>query len=346
MWSRLACGLVLLVACVSSSAADPTVLKLSFFTSDRELAFQAAVKPFVDCVNRAGEGVIRIEAYPSGGLGGNFSQQAELVQQGAVDIAFVNPALTPGRFPDQQAMQLPGMFRSVREATLVYNTLMSARAFGDLDKFVVIAALVNHPLIVHSRPPLASLADFRGKRLRASNVIDANVLKKFGAIPSLTPIHEITDAISRGILDGATTPFGPLFEFGIARLANYHYLLPLGAAPLLILMNREKFTALPPRAQEIIRQFGGMRMAEGYLEKYEARTQSVVETLRTNPRRIVIEPSAADRETAQKAFAAVNADWLAVDPRHREIFAKLEGAIAEFRIGRRADETRDTAIQR
>lgn len=331
VFRKLACVVAVVMGWFSTSAAEPITLKLSFFTSDRELAFQAGIKPFIDAVNQEGEGLIRIDAYTGGSLGTNFREYAETVLRGTADIAFVNPGLTPARFPEQAVMQLPGMFRSAREATLVYNDLMRAGAFRDLDGYVVIGAVANYPLVLHTRPPLTSLLDLKGKRLRAGNLLEASALKWFGAIPAQVPINEVTDAISRGELDGATVPLGPLFEFGIARVASNHYLLPFGASPLLLLMNAKRFGELPAEGRELIRRYSGVWLAERYLEKYEPRHDSVIEQIKTNPRRIVTEPSEGDIDKALKVFASVRSDWQSVSPRHRELYGEAERAVAAFR---------------
>jgi TRAP-type C4-dicarboxylate transport system substrate-binding protein len=333
------CALAVLTSSVPGAGAEPIVLKLSFFTSDRELAFQGVIKPFLDAVNAEGNDIVRIDAYTSGTIGQNFAQQVEVVVQQTADIAFINPALTPARFPEQAVMQLPGVFSSAREATLVYNRLIQRGAFRDLSPFVVIGAVANYPLIIHARPAVTSLSDLKGKRLRASNMIEALTLKSFGAIPSPTPINEITDAISHGTLDGATVPPGPLFEFGVARLASYHYLLPLGAAPLLVLMNKTSFDSLPAQAQDVIRRFSGIWLAERYLELYEMHAESVLEQLKHNPRRIVTEPTEADTAKARQVFAAVRADWQSTSSRNQQLGVLLEAAVEDVRAGRHENAT-------
>jgi TRAP-type transport system periplasmic protein len=336
----------LLLALSVPAAAEPIRLNLSFFTSDRELTFQAGIKPFIDAVNHEGHGLIRIETHTDGALGTSLAEQADLVLQGKVDIAFVNPALTPERFADHQVMRLPGMFRSVREAALVYNELIDSRAIRDLGDYVVVGAFVAYPLVLHTRASVTSLADLKGKKLRVSSPIEAQVLKRFGVAGNVTPITELARAIDSGALDGAVGPPGPFFEFGIARLVRSHYLLPLGAGPLLLLMNAQRFASLPAPAQEIIRRFSGAWLVERYLQHYEARTEVVLETLKTNPRRIVTEPSASDFAKAQQAFASANAEWVQAGPRHREIFTGLQRAIAAVRRGAHANMSNPDAANR
>jgi len=314
----------------TGARAEPIRLKLSFFTSDRELAFQAGIKPFVDAVNEEGAGLLEIEAFTRG-VFGNLAQQPDLVLQGTVDIAFVTPGLTPDKFPDQQVMQLPGLFRSATEATQVHNAMIEAGAFEDLKPFKVIAGFVNYPLPIHTKPRVTSLAELKGKRIRVNNAIEAKVLNALDALPQVMPINEVTDAMSHGQLDGAGVPLGPLFEFGMARLASYHYLLSLGAAPLLVLMNKSKFESLPDRAQEIIRKYSGGWLGTKYVERYEAHAESVLDQLRSNPRRVVTDPTEEDLKTAARVFAAVRSDWLASSPSHRELYQAVQAHIADAR---------------
>ena len=330
MFGRTCCAAVLLAALATGASAEPIRLKLSFFTSDRELAFQAGVKPFINAVNEEGAGLIEIEAFTRGTLG-KFPQQADLVLQGVADIAFVNPGLTVDKFPEQQVVQMPGLFRSATDATRAYNGMIEAGAFDDLKPFHVIVGFANYPLVIHTKPKVTSLAELKGKRLRVNNLLEADTLKSVGVIPTLMPINEVTDAISHDQLDGATVPPGPLFEFGIARVASYHYVLPLGAAPLLVLMNKAKFESLPPRAQAIIRKYSGRWLAEKYLEHYEAHTESVIDQLKTNPRRVVTEPTEEELKTVASAFATVRADWLLPSARRRDLYQMMEQHIAKQR---------------
>src|SRR5215813_5435550 len=226
---------------------------------------------------------------------------------------------------------MPGLFRCATDATRAYNGRIEAGAFDDLKPFHVIVGFANYPLVIHTKPKVTSLAELKGKRLRVNNLLEADTLKSVGVIPELMPINEVTDAISHDQLDGATVPPGPLFEFGIARVASYHYVLPLGAAPLLVLMNKAKFESLPRRAQAIIRKYSGRWLAEKYLEKYEAHTESVLEQLRTNPRRVVTEPTEEELRTVASAYATVRADWLVPSLRRRELYQMMEQQIAKQR---------------
>jgi len=56
---------IVIVLLPLAAAADPVRLKLSFFTSDRSIAYQAAIQPFVDAINREGKDLLQIDVFLS-----------------------------------------------------------------------------------------------------------------------------------------------------------------------------------------------------------------------------------------------------------------------------------------
>ena len=149
--------------------AEPIKLKLSFFSSDRSMSYQAAVKPFFDAVNAEAKGLIEIEPYFSGALGKELPLQPNLVVDGTADIAYVIAGLTRNRFPDNSIVEMPGLYRNMHEATLVFTRLTTAGALKGYEDFFVIGAYVTELESVHSRTPIASLEDLRGKKIRVNN---------------------------------------------------------------------------------------------------------------------------------------------------------------------------------
>jgi TRAP-type C4-dicarboxylate transport system substrate-binding protein len=332
MFNTLArCALFSLLLLPSAEAAEPVKLTLAYFSSDREQAYVNAIKPFVDAVNAKAKGVIEIQVYPSGALGRDFAQQAQMVLDGIADIAWINPGLTPNLFPDNTVIELPGLFRDAREATLAYTRVVASGAMKGFENFFVVAAIGTEPLSIHARFPIDSLKDLAGKKIRSNNPTEGAVLSALGMIPEVMPINQTSEAIGRGMIDGATSRPGSLAGFGISRVTNHHYFLNLGAAPLLILMNRKKFDSLPQAGQDVIREYSGEWMAARYIEEYAATNDPILEKLKSDPKRAVTFPSKADLDKAQAAFKKVIDEWLAEDPRHPKLLAAVQTQIAKLR---------------
>ena len=131
-------------------------------------SYHSAVKPFVDAVNAEAKGLIEIEVHFSGALGKSQAQQPQLVLDGVADIAFVIPGMVPGRFSDNAVIELPGLYRSMREATLTYTRLIAANALRGYDEFFVIGAYGSELESIHARPPVTSLASLKGKKIRST----------------------------------------------------------------------------------------------------------------------------------------------------------------------------------
>jgi TRAP-type C4-dicarboxylate transport system substrate-binding protein len=81
--------------------------------------------------------------------------------------------------------------------------------------------------------------------------------------------------------DGAAVPTTTLFEFGNARVASCHYSLPLGPAPLALLLNRKKLDRLPVYVQDIIRKCSGEWAAARFIESRAAVENQVMAQLKS-----------------------------------------------------------------
>ena len=333
-FSTLAGSLVTALAAMSFAAvAEPVKLTFSYYTSDREVIYLSAVKPFIDSVNAAANGLIEIDAFTSGSLGKSYAGQAQLVLDGGADFAFVNPGLTPEQFPDDGVMELPGLFRDVRDASVVYTRLVASGTLRGYEDFFVVGAVVGGPQSIHTRPPISSLADLRGRKIRASNRTEGLVLDALGMSAKVMPINATAEAISRGDIDGATVPASMLLNFGISRVTSYHYFIRLGFAPLAILMNRKKFDSLPKTGQDVIREFSGESFAKRFAAAFVANDDRVIEQFRSDPNRTVIFPSQRDLDVAQATYRRVIDEWQARTPRNRELLRMVESEIAKLPPG-------------
>jgi TRAP-type transport system periplasmic protein len=99
-------------------------------------------------------------------------------------------------------------------------------------------------------------------------------------------------------------------------------------------MNRRKFDSLPREAQDVIRKYSGEWPVAPYLHAYDASGRQVLDQLESNPRRKVVNPSPADRATAEVAFKSVIDEWTAKAPANRQQLETAQAEIARLRAGR------------
>ena len=275
--------------------------------------------------------LFRIKVYFSGAISPTMPEQAQLVLDGAADLAYVVPGYSPQQFPDISVLELPGLFRNERESSHVFARLAAVGALEGYRKFFVVGAFVTEGESIHSRKPVATLADLKGQRIRVNNQVEAETLRKLGAVPTLLPINRTMESLNQGKLDGVTVPKSMLTEFGFGRLTNNHYLLPLGGAVVSLVMSRENLASLPRPAQEIIRKYSGDWLSEQGASCFEAKNRELAAQLKADRRRTVVEPSSTDLATAREVFSSVVEDWAGKSAHNRELLGMVEAELAKIR---------------
>jgi len=316
---------------VAASAQQVTKLKYAEFSPDRERIHNVVTKPFAEAVQEASGGKLQVELFPNGALGRNPAQQAQLVQDGIADIAFVVPSFTPGRYPDTELMELPGLFRNLREATLVFTRLIMSGKIKDYDKFIPIAAWTTPPFSIHAAFPITGVADLKGKKIRASGAMQSDALKALGAVPVAIPPTEVPEAIARRTIDAATSQPAVVYDFGYDRVTSSHYFLQLGVVPLVVLMNKAKFESLSPSDQDAIRAHSMMWMARLYNDQYSRYETELIKKLEDDPKHKVVFPSPADQQVINAAFQPVISDWVNRSPRNAELFKAATAELEKVR---------------
>jgi TRAP-type C4-dicarboxylate transport system substrate-binding protein len=324
--------------------SEPIKLKLSYFSSDSSLLYLGGVKPFVDAVNEEAQGLLEIEVYFSGAWGKSPGQQPQLVRDGVAELAYIVPGYTADQFPDNAVIELPGLFRDQREASLVFTRMIAANALRGYEDFVVIAAFTAELHSIHTRQPIASLADLSGLKIRVNNPTEGATFEKLGMRTIVLPVNQISAAISNRSIDGAAVPPAMLSEFGVGRLASYHYMIHADAPTLAVVMSRKTFASLPARAQNVIRKYSGEWSVARSNEFFEAINAKSMDQLKSDPKRKVIFPSKGDRARVRAVYKEVIDEWASSSPRNQRLLEIVSTEIKKLRCApsydRRLEESR------
>jgi TRAP-type C4-dicarboxylate transport system substrate-binding protein len=325
---------VLLTVAPTLAAAQPIKLKFSVFSPDSERLFNTVKKPFAAAVSETSGGTVEIELYPNGALGRAPPQQAQMVLDGVADIGFIVPPFTPGRFPDTEVMELPGLFRDLAEATQVYTRLLETGVLRDYGDYVPIAMWGTPPFSLHANYPINSIKDLKGKKVRGSGIIQIESLKALGAVPVGMPPTEVPEALARRTIDASTSQPAVLFDFGLNRVTSHHYFVRLGVVPLAVVMNRKSFDGLPKAAQDAIRGHSLNWINKLYIDSMLVYDKELIDRLKADSKRTVVFPDEADTAAAQAAFDSVIQVWIKKSPRNGEIYKATLAEIEKYRAGK------------
>jgi TRAP-type C4-dicarboxylate transport system substrate-binding protein len=173
--------------------------------------------------------------------------------------------------------------------------------------------------------------DLKGMKVRISGAVIGQTVKELGVVPVLMPPNEVVEAMGRGTVDALTTVPAALIDFGIDRVTSHDYLIQLGANSFAVLMNRKKFESLPKAAQDVLNKYSPDWINDTYVKNLSAFNASVIDQLRADKKRTVLEPSETDLKVIKAASEKVTAEWAAKDPHNAQLLAKARELLTQIR---------------
>src|SRR5690606_18959303 len=246
--------------------AQEVTLRLHQFLPAQANVPTNLLHPWADRVEAASGGRIRIERYPAMQLGGTPPQLIDQAQDGTVDIVWTLPGYTPGRFPTTEVFELPFVMTNAKAASQAYWDMFEKHMKdGEFADVHMIATWVHGPGVIHSRQKVEKLDDLKGLKLRAPSRIVNTLLGHLGATPVGMPVPAVTEALSRGVIDGAVVPWEVAPSVKIEELVGHHTEFAEGealyTATFVLAMNKARYEALPDDLKKVIDDNSGRELS-------------------------------------------------------------------------------------
>ena len=245
----LAVGLVSAFCAVPSlAAAAETVLKAITYAPLSKVEDSMVIfKRWVDKVNTAGKGEIRVEL-----LGGPevfpVSDQINALSKGLVDAVMTFSVHTP-IVPEIDTSGLSDI-TPTEERNNGYLDLLD-KAHEKINVKVVGRTATQSGFYIFSKQPIRALADFKNVKIRSHSGYDP-LFKKVGAIPIGMNISEIYGALERGIVGAAPYPIF-VYDMGLQEVTKFALADAFWPShTTFIYINLKKFNSLTPKQQAIL----------------------------------------------------------------------------------------------
>jgi TRAP-type C4-dicarboxylate transport system substrate-binding protein len=313
--------------------AAPMTLKLAYFGGPKNPTWGKVIAPWADDVVAASKGTVKIDKFPGGTLGRNPRVQVKLVLDGVTDMAFFVPSYTPGRFPDTQVMELPGLFNNSAESGVAIWRMYKAGLLRGFDKFKVLMLVTTHPYSMHTKTPVRSISDLKGMKVRAGGPVAGATIRALGAIPVGMPIPTVAQNISKGIISGSASDWNVLYAFRIVDVAKNHYMALLGAVPIGVIMSKAKWDTLPAAAKAAFDKYSGEAIARRN-GAVNAVVQAALEAkTRKNPQHTFVDLNAAAKKKWADTVNPVIEQWAGKHPNGRVLLRTLKKEVAAVRAG-------------
>ncbi|OGO43710.1 MAG: hypothetical protein A2Z05_06155 [Chloroflexi bacterium RBG_16_60_22] len=181
------------------------------------------------------------------------------VIDGVADIGYSHVYYTAGRMPITEVAGLPLGYPSAWVAAQALNDFTDQFKPSDWDKVKVLWMNTSTPSgISTSKKAVRKLEDLKGLTIRAPGLA-GDVIKALGGTPAPTPMPEVYDAISKGVIDGEASNFETLRTFKFAEVVKYETSVwqITNPYPFYLVMNQNSYAKLPPDIKGIFDKLVG-----------------------------------------------------------------------------------------
>jgi TRAP-type C4-dicarboxylate transport system substrate-binding protein len=247
----------------TATLAQEVTLRLHQFLPPQANVPKNIIIPWIERVEAASDGRIKIDHYPSMQLGGKPPELIGQAIDGVADIIWTVSGYTPGRFPHAEVFELPFMM-SGADAEAVsaayWDMAQKYMVDGEFSDFHLLAAWVHGPGVIHSKDPIVMPEDLQGVTLRAPSRVTNMMLSSMGATPIGMPVPAVPEALSKGVIDATIIPWEVTSGLKVPELVSHHLEFGEGAlytTTFLFAMNKDTYEAMPEDLRQILDEQSG-----------------------------------------------------------------------------------------
>lgn len=331
MLTRSLLGAAAAVLIATPLAAQTITLKLNSPAPPRSYLHAGVFEPWAKAVEADSGGTLKIQLLYGGTLG-HFGVNYDRVVDGVADIGFILTAMAGGKLRQQDVAALPFETKnSIEAAVALWKLFEKGVTAPEFNQIKPLGIWVFPNSALHTKDPVKTLDDVKGKKLVASNLIAAKIATSLGGTPVTFRPDEAYQAISRGIADGSLMPFTGMAVFKINEVAKHHLDAALGSDSALLMMNKQSYDKLPPQAKAAIDKHSYLTLSQRLGEKTTeewARTRNIVKDR-------VVTLSPAEEKKWQAALAPIAKEWAANTPGGGKVLEAFRAEVAAFRAGKK-----------
>lgn len=299
----------------------PLTLKAGYNTV-RQYPHARAIERFVNRVaERTGEN-FQIQTFPSE-QAGNERQMFDAVTLGTLDIAKVSTGVIATAVPEFGVLDLPYVFRDLNHmmATLKGKVGQDLAAKLEARNVKILFWMEQGTRSFYTASkPIRTPADLKGMKIRTiAAPVMVDTINALGATATPMGFGDLYLGLKSGLVDGAENAPDAIWYAKHHEVAKYFSVTNHFRTPVVVVMNKAKFDALPPEYKEIV-----TTTARETQEWAGGLYSQVSEALMASLKKAGMTINEADEEAFRKAVEPVYA-------KHGKQFAAQLQAIREIK---------------
>ncbi|MDP3251462.1 MAG: TRAP transporter substrate-binding protein [Hydrogenophaga sp.] len=294
-------------------AQQTITLRLHQFLPGQAPIPSRAIAPWAKKVEAESGGRIKVQIFNAMQLGGTPPQLFDQARDGVADITWTVLGYTPGRFNKAEVFELPFMSGSAEQSSRAFQEYVEKFAADEFKDVKLLAVHTHGPGLFHTKTPVTGLESLRGMKIRGGSRVINNMLVKLGATPVGMPVPAVTDALSKGTIDGTTIPWEVTPSLKVTELVKNHTTFA-GATGLYtqtfaFSMNKGSYDKLPADLKKVIDDNSGIETAALFgraMDEGDKMGREIAEKAKNN----IVALDIAETQRWRRTAGAVETDWI------------------------------------
>jgi TRAP-type C4-dicarboxylate transport system substrate-binding protein len=267
----LTAALVIALALAASRPAGAQTVELRMHTHVPPVSSSyKSLTWWTEEVAKASGGALKVTLFGNMQLGGKAEDVFSQTERGIVDIGWTLPGYVPGRFPRASVFELPFLGAAPTAAS------PAVQEYGEKwlkEEFAMVRVLALHSptnLVIHMKDkPARRLEDIKNVKIRTPSRIASDAFKELGAVPVAIPGLSATEALMRGVVEGAAIPWAISMAIRMVDVAKYHTEVDLNQVVLSLIMNKESYAKLPANLKSAIDRTTGLFLSKEFGRRWQ-----------------------------------------------------------------------------
>lgn len=247
------------------------------YEAPRSDSQHAAAQKFNELLKAKTGGELQLTLFPESTLG-NAQALIGGVRGGTIDMELSGSNNFTGLEPLLNILDIPFMFKDTAHAYRVLDGKTGQDLLDKLQNFGMkgLAYWDNGwREVTNSKTPVRTPADIKGLKIRTTgSPVHIEAFKLMGANPVPMPLAELYTALEMKTVDAQEHPLGVLWSAKLYEVQKHLSLTNHAYSPLILVMNKAKFDALPAKQQKAVLE--AAREAGQFQRKLNADNTSVI----------------------------------------------------------------------
>jgi len=297
------------------AAQEVITLKVQHFLGPQSTVQHLHLEPWCAKIAKASNMRLKCQIYPAMQLGGTPPQLFDQVKDGVVDIVSTVPTYQAGRFLKSEVFELPFMAKTAKGGSRALWEYIQKYSLDEFKGVKILVAHIHDGSELHfARKNVATLEDLKGLKIRAPTRIGTRVLAALGAVPVQMPAPQVTESLSKGVIDGASLPWEVVPVLKAQEVTKFHTETGPGRPKMtntifVVAMNEAKYNSLPPDLRKVIDANSGADASAWAGEVWDGTIAPGRKTATDRGNTITV-LSETEYRRWEKATASVDDEWV------------------------------------